>query len=276
MQGSDATVAVVGGGPAGVAAAYQCKREGIENIVLIEKERIGGLIRYANKIENIPGFMGMEGRAVAQKLENLLEDADIVTIGEEVEGISKEDGFFKLIFKNDVLRCRYLIIATGTVPRTLGIPGEICHPPWRDYSGERVLVVGGGDAAYDYALRINRFGGDVTILSRNVSAVGTLLEQVKNAGISEEKGEIRSWEKEGDVYVIRTADNTYSCDLMVTAIGRTPNIPAEDHGEVEFPNGKTSVPGLYVIGSSVLGRYRQLTLCWGMGIAAAMDIERME
>ncbi len=272
MEGSAPEVAVIGGGPAGVAAAYQCKREGVDDVIIVEKNKIGGLIEYANRIENIPGYLDMDGRAVVSELESLLKRANISVLKGGVEDIQGERGNFRIHMKEGNITCRHAVVATGTIPRTLGIDGEVCHPPWKDYHGKRVLVVGGGDAAYDYALRINRYGGKVTILSRNTSALDLLVRRVGKESIREVRGELDRWEKHGHGYTVDTTGGTIECDLVVTAIGRVPQLPVKGYGEIRFPTGCTDIPGLYVIGSAALDRFRQVTLCWGMGIAAAMDI----
>ncbi len=277
MQRSGAAVAVVGGGPAGIAAAHQLIREGIEDVVLIEKKDIGGLIYYANKIENIPGFTGCDGRTIVDELKQILKDDRIHVINDRVGSVDVDGDQFKIVCSESSLRSEYLVLATGTNPKTLDIPGEICEPPWQDHRGEKVIIVGGGDAAYDYALRIDRYGGDVTILSRNEPcAVKTLLDQVRRSEITEKTGEVVSWIKEEGGYVLRTADDTFTCHQVVTAIGREPCIPdlGFGHGEVHLPTGKTSVEKLYLVGSVVLGKFRQMPLCWGMGIAAGMSIKR--
>ncbi len=275
MQRDEADVAVIGGGPAGVAAAYQCRREGIDDVIILEKDSIGGLIRYANRIENIPGFIEDDGRKVVDELKLIVDNANIDHVKVEVKGISCDDRSFILSTDDENVSCEHVVVATGTEPRSLNIPGEIHHPPWSGYDGETVFVIGGGDAAYDYALRIHRLGGDVTILRRNEpKAVASLIEQVRSTDIREITGEIVTYEKKQEGYTINTVDDDYDCDKIVTAIGRDPNLPeiGFDFGKVALPSGKTSVEGLYMIGSLVLDEFRQLPLCWGMGIAAGMEI----
>jgi len=279
MQRSEAKVAIVGAGPAGIAAAIQCKREGLDAVYLIDKEEPGGLIRFANKVENLPGFDGSDGQKIVNKLEEKIRFWDLETIRVEVEKLCKNKDDFHIITDKNTLTSKFLVLASGTSPKCLGIDGEIKHPPWRDYSGEKVVIIGGGDAAYDYALRIERFGGNVTILRRGGScAIDILQKEVKKRDICEVVGELKEWSHSDTRYSLITGEQLLECDTVVTAIGRYPNWVETDFdiGEIKFPNGQNDVPRFYAVGSLVLNGFRQLSLCWGMGIAAGMTISREE
>lgn len=277
MSGSKRKVIVVGAGPAGIAAAQQCVREDIDNVLVLEKEKIGGLIRQANKIENFPGFVGEDGREIAEELEKIVSKYDIDVEYTEVKNIEKMDEGFRLKSDDVSIETKYLVLATGTRPRALGFEGEIHHPEWRDYTGDRVVIVGGGDAAYDYSLRVDRLGGEVTILRRsNPKALPILVKKATRRDIEEVEAELREVEKSENGFSIGCEDDVLEADVLITAIGREPKIPdltfdleLEDS---KFPTGKTDIDNLFVVGSTVLGTYRQTSLCWGMGIAAGMDL----
>lgn len=279
MSGSERTVTIVGAGPAGIAAAQQCVREGIDDVLVLEKEKIGGLILQANRIENLPGFVGEDGRKMVKELENIVSEYDIDVEYRGVEEIEKTENRFRLKTDKASMETKCLILATGTTPRSLGFKGEKYHPRWRDYTEEKVVVVGGGDAAYDYALRVNRLGGEVTILRRSdPKALPVLVEEAREKGIKEIEAEPTGVEKCENGFSIGCEDKTIKADELITAIGRDPNFP--DHSfeleleEVSFPTGETDHENLFVIGSTVLGTYRQTSLCWGMGIAAGMKLGR--
>ncbi|MFQ3294465.1 MAG: thioredoxin reductase (NADPH) [Halobacteriales archaeon] len=281
MQANQADVAIIGGGPAGIATAQQCVREGIEEVVVFEAEAVGGLIRYANEVENWPGFAGDAGPAVVDSLRDVLDQYDIPVRKETITRVEESHECFTLHVEgeNETLKNRLetetVVIATGTRPKSLGYPDEIHEPSWRDYDGERVLIIGGGDVAYDYALRIDSLGGAVTLLRRSQpKALESLVDRARNRGIDELVGEVEHCRRNDGGYVLIGPEWTVSGETLVTAIGREPVKPelGFDPGDVTFPAGETDREGCYIVGSVALGKYRQTSLAWGMGIAAGMTI----
>ncbi len=276
MRGSQETVVVVGAGPAGVAATVQCVREGLD-VLVIERGRVGGLIYYARKVENFPGFFGLRGPEVCSRLEGMLKDAGVRTSRDEVLCVSPAEGGFTVRLSSGEIGARAVILATGTRPRSLGIPGEVHYPPWEDYSGRRVAVIGGGDVAFDYALRISELGGEVTLIHRgDPRAIPPLRREAREAGIRMVRGEVEGWAVRPEGLLVRAGGTEIPCDLPVVAIGRVPHLP-EIHGapgDISWENGKTQIPGLYVIGEASGLRYRQMGIAVGMGLAAAMDCAR--
>ncbi len=275
MQRSRATVAVIGAGPSGIAAAQQCIREGIDDVLLVERGKPGGLLYQANRLENFPGLRDMSGREAVVALGEIIQDYDIGLLKGDVSEISKKKNSFEAVTENGIISAKYMVLATGTKPRSLGITGERYHPEWRDYTGEKVAVVGGGDAAYDYALRLKELGAHPVILRRGEpKALSVLVDEASDKGIEEICHELTGWELSDNVYSLRYGDNSLSCDIVITAIGREPALPDMQfsYGEVKFPSGSTDIENFYVIGSLVLRGYRHASLAWGMGLAAAMDI----
>ncbi len=276
MQKRRAEVAIIGAGPAGIACAQQCIRQGIEDVLLIERDRPGGLLYQANRIENFPGLRDMSGREAVEELTDIISDHDLTVLKDEVTEISEKKNSFESVMKDgSVVSSNNLVLATGTKPRGLGIPDEKYHPEWRDHTYETVGVVGGGDAAYDYALRINELGGESVILQRGEpKALQTLIDEVKRQDIRVLNGELKDWEVEERGYKLNFGKEILKCDTVVVAIGREPCVPPMDfsYGDVKFPSGSTDVDRLYLVGSLVLGGYRHASLAWGTGLAAAMDI----
>lgn len=275
MQRRRAEVAIIGAGPAGIAAAQQCVRQGITDVSLMERERPGGLIYHANLLENFPGLRGMSGREAAVELVEMLDDEIHISACNVTDISMKEGSFVVKAADGPVTISDHVILATGTEPKKLGIPGEIAAPEWRDHSGERSLILGGGDAAYDYALRLHELGADVTILRRSEpKALKVLVDRARAEGIKEVYGEPGDVVSFDGSYNVKVGDKITNYDNVITAIGRVPTYPrvAFEHSEPTFPSGATSVEGFYMVGSLVLGNYRQATLAWGMGLASAMDI----
>lgn len=168
-------IAVIGGGPAGVAAAIQLKRGGFDPLVF-ERDRVGGLLREANLVENYPGFPdGIAGHGLADLLAAHLSRVGVKVIGEEVTLLERSKDAFSLRTPSGVTNAGEVIIASGTRPKALqGVrisdrAAKRVQYGIRGFGGvrdERVAVIGGGEAAFDYALNMARWN-DVVILHRS-------------------------------------------------------------------------------------------------------------
>jgi thioredoxin reductase (NADPH) len=169
-------VLILGGGPAGLSATIYARRANLTTLI-VEKGVYGGLIFNTAEIENYPG--GIKGESGAEFSMRLAEQAksfepDAVT-DEIIE--ADIDGQVKILTgKNGVYRGRSLVIATGNVPRTLGVPGEsdfagrgvsycaTCDGPF--FAGLDIYVSGGGNSAVEEAVHLAKFGRKVTIIHR--------------------------------------------------------------------------------------------------------------
>ncbi len=168
-------IAVIGAGPAGVAAAVQLKRGGIDPLVF-ERGRVGGLLREANLVENYPGFPdGIEGHGLADLMTAHLSRAGAEVIHEEVTLLEHSKDAFSVRTPSGVTTAETVVIASGTMPKALhgvriserakdrvtyGMQGL------EEVRDGRVVVIGGGEAAFDYALNLARWN-DVAILHRS-------------------------------------------------------------------------------------------------------------
>ncbi|UCF07872.1 MAG: NAD(P)/FAD-dependent oxidoreductase, partial [Thermoplasmata archaeon] len=118
-------VAVIGAGPAGVAASIYLKRAGFEPL-LFERDRIGGLLLNANFVENYPGFPeGIGGKILASLFEQQLSRLSVNIAYKEVTGIAFEGGAYKLSTLGEDCSFRTVIVATGSVPKSI----DILMPP---------------------------------------------------------------------------------------------------------------------------------------------------
>ncbi len=175
-------VAVIGLGPAGVAASIYLKRYGMEP-VCFEKELVGGKTNYTDRIENYPGFPGDRGAALANNLSSQLEDFGIEPIYRPVKELSlNEDGSFLIKYGKFERNFRYVIIANGLTDKPLHLEGEenfrrrgisscaICDGPL--YKGKDVAVVGGGNSAFQEANYLATICNHVYLVShhRNLKA----------------------------------------------------------------------------------------------------------
>ncbi len=172
-------VLVVGGGPAGIATALWCRTLGLEARVLESAERPGGqLQRIYSMVGNYPGLRGT-GAELAAALEAQARAAELdLRCGVAAAGLDPERGEVALEGGGHE-RGDCLVLATGTRPRELGVPGEagllgrgVSGSATRDrarFAGRPVVVVGGGDAAFENALLLAEVGCPVTLVVRGVA-----------------------------------------------------------------------------------------------------------
>ncbi len=255
----DATVAIIGAGPAGISAGVMLARYGIDSVIY-EANKVGGLIENAYRVDNTMLYpSGIKGMDFVKILEKYVEKYDLEVVKGEIKKVKVEDAFVLEPMKR---RYRYLIVATGTRPRKLPFRGVYYHVVDIKDDPENALIIGEGDIALDYALSLSERAKNVTVLYRSkIRAIPSLVKEVKKRkNVNLVKGEIVSVEDE-----IKTTAGVMSADTIIGAIGRIPNI--------EIVDGITS-PRMFLIGDVKNGIYRQTSLAIADGIRAAMKIWR--
>ena len=275
-------VLIIGAGPAGVTAAIQLKRCGIP-FVLLEKDRVGGLLWNANLVENYPGFPdGVSGPKLVGLLGKQMERLGVqVTFG-EVTRVDLENGHLAVGTSLGSYRPRFLVVASGTVagPAPVTIPAGA---QGRAYSevypllgerGKQVIILGAGDAAFDYALNLTKNGNSVTILNRGntVKCLRLLWERAAAEPSITYRAEAPVREVALDEAAKRLevrlrAGERLEADYLLFATGR---IPKTDFVSVELL--EKEIEGLYFIGDVKNGPYRQAAIAAGDGLRAAMEI----
>jgi thioredoxin reductase (NADPH) len=171
-------IAIVGGGPAGLAAGLYGARGAVKTVVF-ERAMPGGQIITTDWVENYPAFpQGVNGAELGQLMadQSQAQGAEIEMFT-EITGIArKESGLFELHSDTGTWLARTVIVATGSVPRKLGIPGEAeytgrgvswcatCDAGF--YREKTVAVIGGGDSAIEEALYLTKFASKVSIVHR--------------------------------------------------------------------------------------------------------------
>lgn len=193
-------IAIVGAGPAGLTAAIYALRDN-KNVILFEKDEVGGQALYSSKIVNIPGFPEISGYDFIENVKeqlNSIESGDLRLVNEEViDIIKKGDREFNIITGNNEYTAKSAIIATGSKYRTLNVKGEeelighgisfcsTCDAPF--YKGKTVAVIGGGNSALTEAIELSRFARKVYILQN-------LEELTAQKGLIAKLGEIENIE----------------------------------------------------------------------------------
>ncbi len=176
-------VIIIGGGPAGLAAAVYFARQKLSFALL--SGITGGQTLWSSDVENYLGFHLLNGQELSERFKKHLEDyRDAFTFreGEFVQAIEKKDGGFRVVTDQGSYEARTLLIATGTKHRELGIPGEkefagkgvtycaTCDAPlFRD---KIVHIVGGGNSAMDAALFAEKYASKVVIVTVNEELKG--------------------------------------------------------------------------------------------------------
>ncbi len=172
-------VTIIGAGPAGIAAAIYLKRAELTP-TLLEKNEPGGLLRHAFFIENYPGFPhGITGIKLAELFVEQLHDVGISITKAGMNRVNHEDDSFLIDTDQGRFVSSAIIIATGTNPRKLGIKisasiestrlfyEPLSIPLKENKVKKRILVIGGGDIAFDYTLTLLNWGHEATIICDN-------------------------------------------------------------------------------------------------------------
>ncbi|UCF10843.1 MAG: NAD(P)/FAD-dependent oxidoreductase, partial [Candidatus Bipolaricaulota bacterium] len=280
-------IGVVGGGPAGVAAAVQLRRHGLE-VLLFEADAIGGLTRNAHSMENLPGFPdGITGPQFARRLAEHLTSAGVDPVHEEVASIAY-DGGFELCTERARHRIGRLVIATGTEPIPLDDPeigpavaSRVLYEVHRiaRIEGSRVAIIGAGDAAFDYALTLSA-RNEVTILNRSkrrrcLPLLWERCRATRSITYLENTRVTRIEEGERGLSVGttgRSGEQHLDVDYLIAAIGRRPRMPALDP-RLEGRVGPLKEAGILFLAGDVRGgRTRQASIAFADGVRAAMEI----
>ena len=189
----DVDLIVVGAGTAGATAGMVAARLGL-GVVVVEQRGPGGQIMTASRIENFPGFPeGIGGDELGPRLHEQAEAAGAEVLLDTAEALEVAGDGRILRCASEALRAPAVIVAVGSTLRSLGVPGEerllgrgvshcaSCDGP--SFTGGRVGVVGGGDAALDEALVLAEHAAHVSVFCRGarISAQRALLELAERA-----------------------------------------------------------------------------------------------
>jgi thioredoxin reductase (NADPH) len=296
---------IVGGGPAGLAAAIYAAREGIDAIV-VDASALGGQAGISDRIDNYPGFPdGISGaelteRFVAQARRYGVEMLSAVS----VKSIEPDGGdLVTTLASGQMLASHAVIVATGSTYRRLGVPGEdaligagvhycaTCDGPF--YQGaDEVVVIGGGNSALEEGLHLSEFVKNVRVLARSgLSASTVLQERVRSDPQFSVHTGVDIVELEGDrgrfsavVARDRATDETFRFPSAAAFvfIGLDPNTDflggSADRDDGGFlltsPTMETSIPGVFAAGDVRAGSTKQLGSAVGDGIAALLMTRR--
>lgn len=304
MNAKDAfDVLVIGGGPAGAAAAIYAARKGIRTGVAAE--RFGGQVLDTMAIENFISVPATEGPQLARQLEEHVREypVDIMNLqrAEALVPATKAGGLHEVRFADGgSLKARTLILATGARWREMNVPGEqeyrsrgVAYCPHCDgplFKGKRVAVIGGGNSGVEAAIDLAGIVAHVTliefeeqlradaVLQRKLNTLPNVTT-ITNALTTEVVGD--GQRVTGLVYRDRAteAEHTVDLDGVFVQIGLVPNtgwlkgsIELTPRGEIIIDErGETSAPGVFAAGDATTVPYKQIVIAMGAGSTAALS-----
>jgi thioredoxin reductase (NADPH) len=167
---------IIGGGPAGLAAALYAKRAKLK-VSLVEKMILGGAATTTFLIENYPGFPeGLSGMELSKRLQDQVKRLGLDILWGNAVKINLKKNHKEVMVDSKTLKAKAVIIATGTASAKLGIEGEkeflgrgvsycaTCDGAF--YKGKNIIVVGGGNSAIEEAIFLTRFAKKISIVHR--------------------------------------------------------------------------------------------------------------
>jgi thioredoxin reductase len=289
MQVED--VIIIGAGPAGLAAAIQLKRYGIQPL-LFERAALGGLLRNANLVENYPGFpRGVTGPGLVKLFARQAHNMDVVLTHEDVTTITYDQDLFQVSTGQNSYCSRVAVIATGTKPVRIAdqlIPEELQDRIFYEVydllqeEGKCLVIIGSGDAAFDYALNLGK-KNRVIILNRGEESkcLPLLWERAqkietisyKNSAVVQK---VTKYSKSGMLVDCQTpaGELQFHADYLLVAIGREANLDCLSDALMQQTSMLEKQGLLYIIGDVKNGIFRQTAIAVGEGVLAAMRIYR--
>lgn len=289
-------ILIIGGGPAGYAAALYAARAGYKAVVT-EMLTVGGQMGLTGEVENYPGFPdGTDGFTLGMNMQSQAEKFGAVSIRGEAESVDFSGKVKKVTVGGEEICAKAVIIAVGAFPRRLGLDGEeslmgrgvhyCAHCDGRFYKGDTVVVVGGGNSAASDALYLSQLAKKVVLVHRRDSlrADDVLSGGVRSADNIEIMWnaaltgyEVTDGSLTGARAVVGGSEKVIPCDAVFVSIGRQ---PATDFlvGKIELnKNGyivadettKTSAEGVFAAGDVRTKPLRQIVTAVADGAVAA-------
>jgi thioredoxin reductase (NADPH) len=299
---SEYDVVILGGGPGGLTAGlYLCQAK--INTVLVDVALPGGHVSTTHEVSNYPGFI--EPQAGYMLSHNMSEQTKLCGTAYKVAvDITHVDLKNKTIVIDDyeTIHAKRIVIATGTSPNKMGIPGESEHKGHgisycatcdaKYFGGKEVVVIGGGNSAVEESDFISKFADKITIVHQfdkftaNKKAQEKLRANPKITALLEH--EPRAFVKEGDKMITEVEDlktgerKRLVSDGVFVFIGMKPNVSflgegleLDQWGYIKTSEDmQTSIDGVYAVGDVISKKYRQITTAVADGTIAAIAIAK--
>lgn len=292
-------IIIIGGGPAGISAGIYAVSRGKKTLIL-EKAQIGGIIGKVSTVTHYSAIIENEsGMTFAERLKRQALHAGVEIRYENVVNTVLTGDIKSVLTENGSYQARKLILANGSTPRKLGIPGEdalvgkgMGLNAARDgavYAGKNMYVIGGADGAVKEALYLSQFAKTVTILhfEEQLGCIAEFKDKIQKSSnitlrLSSRLQAVRGREQ---VEALEIADEKTGslelltdpgCGIFVYA-GTVPN--TDIYTELSLENGyipvnekmETAIPGVYAAGDIRVKQVRQVATAVSDGAVAAIN-----
>jgi NADH-dependent peroxiredoxin subunit F len=293
-------VLVVGGGPAGAAAAIYAARKGIRTG--IAAERFGGQVLDTMAIENFISVSYTEGPKLASALEQHVNeyDVDVMNLQRAEKLVPGKDLIEVRLANGAALKAKTVILSTGARWRQMNVPGEneyrnkgVAYCPHCDgplFKGKRVAVIGGGNSGVEAAIDLAGIVSHVTLIEFDSQLRADAVLQRKLHSMPNVKVIVSAQTTEvlgdgskvtGLVYKDRVGGDSHRLELegIFVQIGLLPNtewlkgtLALSPRGEIIVDDrGQTSLPGVFAAGDATTVPYKQIVIAMGEGSKAALS-----
>ena len=302
-------VLVVGGGPAGAAAAIYAARKGIRTGIVTE--RFGGQVLDTMSIENFISVQHTEGPKLAAALDAHVRDYDVdvmnLQTAKTLHPASEQGGYHEVELANGArLKSRTMILTTGARWRQMNVPGEdeyrtrgVTYCPHCDgplFKGKPTAVIGGGNSGAEAAIDLAGVTAHVTLIEfmdelRADAVLQAKLRSLPNVTIitgAETTEVVGDGEKVTHLtYKDRKSGESHKVDVagIFVQIGLVPNtewlrgpdgaegaVPLSPRGEIEIDAGaRTTEPGIFAAGDVTTTPYKQIVIAMGEGSKSALS-----
>ena len=294
-------VIIIGAGPAGLTAGIYAARADLKTL-LIERFGAGGQILNTYEVDNYPGFPGITGGELGDKMSEHLDKFGVERMMAEVEGIDFAEGDNKVKTDNGTFTAKTVILATGNSPRKLGIPGEeeltgagvsycaTCDGAF--FRKRTVAVIGGGDVAVEDAIYLARGCAKVYLVHRRnelraakilqkalfeLPNVEIVWDSVPKEIVGADEGSVKGLAIEN----VKTGEaSVLDVTGVFIATGNNPNssytdaVKKDDNGYIIADEScATSLPGVFAAGDIRSKRLRQVSTAVADGANAVYSVQ---